>query len=196
MSASKDASTSAPKTKTKKKDAPIKNTKAEDPHGKKPAGRKPPTPPPPPLPATAKKPSMRQSRRNKNKKVGGPLPLLFQRMPQLMNFVDDPCCVDSLVKHLSSWKPFESLAAVKASDPMMASAAAMKTTNLESERQVDVEAIGDATKKSVKLENKLWLNQLLQMTPQWKFPLLKHQPQWIASLRLNQSRFAGLCPGE
>ena len=128
----------------------MQDAKAEDPHGKKPAGRK----PPPPPPAMAKKPfdkPARQTttRRNKkNKKVRGLLPLLFQRMPQLMNLVDDPSCVDSLVNHLSSRKPFKSLAAVKAPDEGgKPSAAVMKTTTSELEGRVE-----DATTKSAELE--------------------------------------------
>ena len=71
-----------------------------------------------------------------------------------MNHVDDPSCVDSLVNHLSSWKPLET-AVVKAPDgggKPSAAAAVMKTTNSESEGRVDDEAIGDATTKSVELE--------------------------------------------
>ena len=73
-------------------------------------------------------------------------------MPQLMNFVDDPSCVDSLVKHLPSWKPFKSHAAVKDWDAVTAAAVETKPTILESEGRVDDEPTGDATTKSVGLE--------------------------------------------
>ena len=138
------ASKAAPKTKTKKKDA----SSVEDPHGKMPAGRKPP-------PATTKKPSTTDKPRRKKK---AKLPLLFQRMPQLMNYVDDPSSIDSLVNHLSSWKPLET-AAVKAPPDdgggKPSAVAPTKTTNSESEGRVDDEAIGDATTKSVELEESM-----------------------------------------
>ena len=122
--AKRSAASLMPKTKTK--DAPtVNDANAEDLHGKKHAGKKPPQ-------TASKKPSTTNkltSTTNRKKKKGAGrwlLPLLFQRMPQLMNFVDDPSCVDSLVNHLSSWKPFESLAAVKA--PSDATKATTTTT--------------------------------------------------------------------
>ena len=55
-----------------------------------------------------------------------------------MQFTDNPTMVDSLVNHLSSWKPFETNAAVKAPpDVAGKQTAAAKTTNSESEGRVD-----------------------------------------------------------
>ena len=112
--------------KTKKKDSPINVTKAEDPHGKKPAGRK----PPPATKAPSDEPT--RSRRTKNKKVvKEPLPLLFQRMPQLMEIMNNPSMVESIVNHLSSWKPLET-AAVKAPPDGGGKPSAAATTTIES----------------------------------------------------------------
>ena len=144
LTASTSASKAPKTTKTKKKDA-----KAEDPHRKKSAGRKPP-------PAASKRPSttdkpMRQSRRKKKAE----LPLLFQRMPKLMNHTDDPSSVDSLVHHLSSWNPLKGNDAAMKDPPDGGGKPSAETTNSESEGRVDDEAIGDATTKPVELEESM-----------------------------------------
>jgi len=70
-----------------------------------------------------------------------------------MEVMNNPSMVESIVNHLSTWQPFES-AAVKAPDGggKPSAGAVMKTTNSESEGRVDSEPIGDATTKSVELE--------------------------------------------
>ena len=61
--------------------------------------------------------------------------------------------VESLVCHLSIWKPFKSLAMInKALYVSEASAAGTKTTTLESEGWIDDEPPGESTTKSVELD--------------------------------------------
>ena len=122
-------------TSPKKKDAPtMQNAKVEDPHGKTPAGRKSMTAP--------KKPStvMMMTRRRK-KDVGGSLPLLLQKAPGLAKMMDDPSLVESLLNHLSTWKPFESLATMKAPD-VTQTTAAVESATTESEERIDDEPPG------------------------------------------------------
>ena len=87
--------------------------------------------------------------------------------------------VDSLVNHLSSWKPFET-AAVKAPPDGTKATTTVESATSESEGRMDNEAIGDTTTKSVELEELAAVEVEAIATDeacQWKCPPQKHQPQ-------------------
>ena len=147
---STSSASKAPKTKPKKKDAPTgKDAKAEDPHEKKPAGRKPPLPASK-KPSTTDKPA--RSRRTKNKKVKESIPLLFQRMSQLMEVMNNPSMVESIVNHFSTWKPFESPPAVKAPPDATKATTTMESAVTEAEEQINEPGGETTTAESVGME--------------------------------------------